>query len=173
MNEWGVVAVVIASVVGPLLLSALNGRQQRGLKQQDWDRQDAVAFAAAQRDEELKVRQEEVAAKAEEAARLLLASNKEALEANQQIGGQLRVIHGLVNSSLTAAIQDTYDQSSLLLLALKAIDKANPTPEGKEAMVQAEAKMTALATTIADRNAAAALMASDAADAQPESNPAA
>jgi hypothetical protein len=168
--------ILIALIVGAfgfagsMGLAYMTNKAARDSKAQDYAREDAVALAAENRDLASQERQAEVATQAAAAADLLLAANKRNTIANEktlaatersasnteQIGGKLDVIHGLVNSALTAAIQDTLDQTIMLRAALTAVDKSNPTPEGKEAIALADKKIADLTVTVDDRNAAAA-----------------
>jgi hypothetical protein len=91
------------SVVAPCVLSVLTGHQARRQQAEDWARQDEVA-------DRLTAAQHAAADKAAEAAELLLESNERVAEAAttqtllaEGVDRKLDAIHGLVNSTLTAA----------------------------------------------------------------------
>jgi hypothetical protein len=92
-----IIVAVIVSTTGPLLLGYLTDRARRRDKKEDYARQDIVAD------------------RAEEAARLLLEENKRVAEATAQTQGQLQEIHTLVNSNLTAAMQAELSACEALL----------------------------------------------------------
>ena len=85
------VEVIVTAIGSPAVLaiisSWLNTRARRSDKKLDWEREDKVAQ------------------KAEEAATLLLASNKVVAKTAEITNGKLDVIHVLVNSNMTAAMQ--------------------------------------------------------------------
>lgn len=118
-GEWAVVFVaLITSVIAPMVLGRVNSASQLRMNAQNWRRQDAVA------------------AKAAEAARLLLAAQQETIKrtdevakvaasADKDITKQLSIIHHLVNSELTAARQTELDQTRQLVAALRRIVSFN------------------------------------------------
>ena len=91
-----ILVAIIVSFVSPVVLALVNAwlhrkdkeqeaEQRRAEKQQDWDRQDAVAEQA------------------EKAAALLLDENRKVAIAAARQGAQLKQIHTLVNSNLDAS----------------------------------------------------------------------
>ena len=106
------ILVAILVVVGPLLLSYLNGRQAQAKETRDYAREDAVAVKV----EEAAARTAAVAVKAEEAADLLLEAQERTIrrtdevarlqaESTGDIGAQLIQIYTLVNSDMTAMME--------------------------------------------------------------------
>jgi replicative DNA helicase len=143
------IALVVA-VIGPIILSWLNGRQRKAEKILDWARQDDVAAEA-------KRQQGEVAAQAAEAARLLLAENKKVAHTAAETNEKLDVIHTLVNSNMTAAMQSEYDATVRELammrevVALKKAAGEQPSPEAVAAIDATEQKIAQLAAELSDR----------------------
>lgn len=123
------VASAITSMTGPILLSALAGKQRREEKAQDWARQDMVADKAA------------------EQAKLLVESQRALLTATKGTHEKLDVIHALTNSTLTIAMQAEYDSMTRELammhevLELKRVGGQEPSEHTKEAIVVTEAKL--------------------------------
>jgi len=73
-----IVVAALASVIGPGILAVLLGRQRSKEKRQDYERQDAVA-------DEAKRQQDEVAATAAEAARLLAEQQTETAKQAERV----------------------------------------------------------------------------------------
>jgi hypothetical protein len=115
-----IVAVVAAvgAVVSPLIMAVLVNRNARQMKSDDYARQDLVAARLNARQDESERKAAEVAAQAAEAAALLVESNLKQEEIAKVQGAKLDQIHTLVNSNLTAAMQDQLDtrQANLVLL---------------------------------------------------------
>lgn len=106
-------------------------------------------------------RQDEVAARAEQVAQRLLASNERAARSATATNQKLDVIHGLVNSNLTSAMQAELDATIRVLLlmrevvALKRAAGQEPSPEAIGAIKATEAKIEELTVVISDRLKAA------------------
>ena len=113
-------------------------------------------------------RQDEVAAKAEEAAKLLLMNQQRALVATEEVARvaaeshtstdrQLERIHTLVNSDRTAALQSWRDQAQLTLLGLKKIIALDndagrpPSPEDLASIDLVESQLVKLNEELDDR----------------------
>jgi hypothetical protein len=120
-----IAVALIVAIVAPALLSILTARQNRANREADYARQDLVAEkverAAGQAAEAallLKERQEAQAAAAARVAERLLANNARDAEDTEVIKGQLKEIHFLVNSTLSAAKEaELYaEKRSLVLL---------------------------------------------------------
>lgn len=145
------VALLVA-VIGPLLLSWLNGRQRKVEKREDYVRQDEIANRAT-----------EVAEQAKKAAVLLVEDNrrvaKTAAAAAQQTFGKLDEIHTLVNSNMTAAMQAELDatvREVAMMREVVALHKAagrKPSAEAAAAIAATEAKIAELRATLEDRHA--------------------
>jgi hypothetical protein len=119
LNETIVVALVV-SIISPTIVALLAGRQQRKAKEQDWAREDAVADKAVL-----------VAKQASAAAQLLLAAQETEAVARQEVArlaaennaataSQLKQIHTLVNSDMTAARQSELNTFRQLIESQKA-----------------------------------------------------
>lgn len=101
MNDTLLVALVVA-VIGPVILVFANGYQRRKERKEDWRRQDEVAKRVAQ-----------------------------VARAAKPIPGQLKSIHALVNSNMTAQMEANLslmkEVMGLKESAGKNIDKASKT----------------------------------------------
>src|SRR5512140_1941118 len=97
------------ATASPIILSALTNTNTRRMREQDWERQD------------------EVARKAADAADALL-------EANKTTNSKLEVIHTLVNSNMTAAMQAELDATERELALMKSVVElhrvAGKAPDG-------------------------------------------
>lgn len=109
-----VVVALIAGVLGPGVLAYITGRQRRDEKREDWARQDAVAAQAAEAAALLLENQTLTLEATEEVARV-------AQESRVDVSEQLKEIHTLVNSDMTAALAVGLEQMTLLLAAQKDI----------------------------------------------------
>ncbi len=137
------VPTVLTSFVAPIMLSVISSKQARADRQEDYARQDKVA------------------AKAEEAARRLVASNTEvaatAKTVASKLNNKLDVIHGLVNSSMTAAMQSELDAvtSNVVLLEqiieLKKSAGQAPTEDALKTVALMQDKMNELKANLTDR----------------------
>lgn len=134
---WEAIALaLIVSVIAPTILAWLTNRNRRAEKTEDWKRLDDVAARAA------------------EAARLLAAEQKRVAEATKTASDKLdtivtttAVIHTLVNSSLTAAIERQ------LFLAKRLLETDDITADEQAAL---KAEIAELGTVLSDRRAQAA-----------------
>jgi len=134
-----VVAVLIGAVVGPVILNVLNNRARRKDKQEDWKREDMVA------------------AKAAEAAKLLLAANERVASQAERANDKLDVIHTLVNSNVTKEMEARLEGSRRELAGLREIvelRKASgqePTEEALATIISTEENVHELENDLADR----------------------
>jgi hypothetical protein len=159
MNET--VTLALIAVGSPLLLSILTGWQlsrakveeakiRREEKEQEYARLDLVAAKA-------EATRQEQASRTEEAAALLLASNLEVANTAKITNGKLDVIHTLVNSSLTGAMQSEADAVArelammLEVVELKRAAGKEPTEEVLAAIDATKAKIAELHAKLADR----------------------
>jgi hypothetical protein len=174
-----VVAVVLfSSVTAPLILAARTERMHREDRKADYARQDKVAADAAEASDKareaaaavaeqaaeaarlLLESQEQVAAhaedarvQAEEAARLLLENNELVERTSAGISGKLGVIHDLVNSSMTAAMQAELDATRRELAMMREVVELN-RQAGREPTVEALAAIEATSARIMELSAA-------------------
>lgn len=134
-----IVVAVIVSVIAPMVVGVMTNRQRRAEKREDWARQDAVAAQAAQ------------------AARLLLAENEKVREAAESTQQKLDVIHVLVNSNMTAAMQAELDATRRDLVSLREVARLNeeagrPMTEDAGAVIaETEQRIAKLAADLRDR----------------------
>jgi hypothetical protein len=141
VNNAVVVALIVlfGTVTSPLFLSYLNNRQRRDERREDYARQDAVAEQAA------------------EAARLLLESNKRVAATAVITNGKLDVIHTLVNSNMTAAMQAELDRTQEVLVMLREVIALNEaagraaSPETLARIDATERKVGELVAALNDR----------------------
>jgi hypothetical protein len=149
-NVYLALIVAIPAMMSPLLMAWLTNRNRAQEKTEDYARQDAVAAKA-----------ELAARKVAEAAELLLASNaqvaKAADEASKATNTKLDVIHTLVNSNMTAAMQAELDSRRIALalmlevVELKKTAGSSPTAEALEAVGAAKGKIVELEAALNDR----------------------
>jgi hypothetical protein len=136
-----------------------SDQRHREDRQADWDRQDSVAAKAAKATEDLAESQKKIADQAAVAARLLLANNERVATSQLETNGRLDVIHGLVNSTLSAAMQSEFDATKRELammrevMALKQSAGLEPTEETIAAIIATETRLAELDQTLIDRKA--------------------
>jgi hypothetical protein len=138
MNE-GIALALIATVVSPMVLGWVTNRQRRMEKEQDWERQD------------------EVAKRAVAATHQLLASSERVADGTAETNEKLEIIHVLVNSRMTAAMQSELN-AIVGELAAKRENISLREAAGEQVTVQAlaaieatERRITELTTNLADR----------------------
>lgn len=159
MQDSIAIALVGAAsgIISPLLLALLINRNRRAEKQEDYKRQDDVATQAAEAAKLLAARQDDAAAKAAEAATLLLAANERVAKDTKITNGKLDVIHGLVNSNMTAAMQAELDarrENLALLLEVVEMKRAaghEPNSETLLLIGAAKGKIAELEAGLSDR----------------------
>jgi len=119
------VIATFASIVSPIVVAVLASRS----KSEEWARQDEVA-------------------------RVLVAADKQKLDAQRMIDIKLETIHKLVNSNLTAALQSEYDARTaelVTLIELTDLKKAQgkqPTAATIDRIAATKAKLTELRITL-------------------------
>jgi hypothetical protein len=160
-----IITAVFASITAPLILAHRTERMHREDRLADYERQDKVARAAERTAVDLIASQKRIADQAAEAAALLLAANERVARTAQVTNGKLDVIHTLVNSNMTAAMQSEYDATVRELammrevLALKQAAGGAPGAEALTAITATEVKLAELAAALEDRARAAARIA--------------
>lgn len=153
-------SAALTSTIAPILLAVIAYRQRRQEKFDEYTRQDQVAARVEDAARKLLQRQDEVAAKAAEAAKLLLANNERVAADAEKANAKLDVIHTLVNSNMTAALQSEMDATTRELammrevVELKRAAGSDPTTEVLAAIEATKMKLGELAATLADRLAA-------------------
>jgi len=132
-----ILAIVITSILGPCVLMLLTGHQRSKEKQEDWRREDIVAEKAA------------------EAAKLLLAENKKVAASAKEASGKLDAIHILVNSNMTAAMEAQLVALQGQLVVMNRLAKIeDPTVNEQAAINAVEKQIAELTATVRDRLAA-------------------
>lgn len=134
MNDQVYLALIVAipTFLSPLIMAWLTSRNLRKVKEQDWARQDAVAAR-------LKENNESVATLA------------------TQSHNQLKVIHRLVNSTLTAALQARLDANKKALALMHQIIEMNrlsgvePSTDALADIAASEKEVEDLELNIAER----------------------
>lgn len=155
---WGLAIVaLLTAVIGPVTLAHLQGKQQLAAKLEDWRRQDEVAARAAEVAKQLLAKQEETAQKTREAAELLVENNKVVAETAEITNGKLDQIHTLVNSNMTEALQSELDsvraQLAMMreLITFKVAQGVEPSEETAATLKALEIKAQKLAANLKDR----------------------
>jgi hypothetical protein len=153
--------VAVLVLAGPLLLSWLTQRHSRQTKADDNARLDLVAERAEEAARLLAERQDAAADRAAEAAQALVAANAEvaavAARAAEVVGDKLDVIHTLVNSSLTAAVQAELDATIRELAMMHEVMELRqaagkpPSPEREDAVAATEARIVEVRLQLDDR----------------------
>jgi hypothetical protein len=160
-NFYGVALALVVSVVAPSVLAIITGWQRRADKQEDYRRQDQVAALAKQANDDAAKKAQDVADQAASAAKLLVDDNKKvataAIAASTKVQGKLEVIHTLVNSNLTDAIQSNLDSVARELSLLHRLP--NPTDADTQAMVIASNKITSMQKVLDTRHKSADMAA--------------
>jgi hypothetical protein len=152
-----IITAVFASITAPLILAHRTERMHREDRLADYERQDKVARAAERTAVDLIASQKRIADQAAEAAALLLAANERVARTAQVTNGKLDVIHTLVNSNMTAAMQSEYDATVRELammrevLELKEAAGREPGREAQAAIAATEARLAELAAALEDR----------------------
>ena len=136
-------SILATSLISPSILAYFINRSRRVDKKLDWEREDKVAK------------------KAEEAAKLLLESNKQiaetAAQSHLETNQKLEVIRVDVNSNMTAAMKAeldaTVDQLTLMheVVALKKAQGIEPTKEIVARIAAKGERINELKATLKDR----------------------
>jgi len=154
---WLALIVAFSSSIGPLILAVVSTALRNVERRHDYARQDAVAAQAAVAAKLLIERQDEVAAQAREAASLLLESNKSVAATAAMTNQKLDIIHTLVNSNMTAAMQAEFDATVRELAMMRevvALNKAagrEPHQEALSAILATSHKIEELKANLDDR----------------------
>jgi hypothetical protein len=97
---WVALVAVFTSVTAPLMLAYMNSRQQRKTRDEDYARQDQVAAKAAQAAQDLVRVQTEAARESAETARLLLENQKANLAGTQEVARVAAAASATANAKL-------------------------------------------------------------------------
>lgn len=146
-----------ASITAPLILARQAEKMRRQDREADWDRQDEVARRAANATATVAASQKRIADQAAKAAEALLEANAKVAATADETNGKLDVIHALVNSQMTAAMQSEYDATVRELAMMQEViglRRAAGHEPSQEALLAAEAtqaKIAELAARLEDR----------------------
>lgn len=149
-NVYLALIVAVPAMLSPLLLSWLTNRNSRRDREQEWERQDRVAERAAEASRKLLARQDTAIAVQEEALRA--ATTDRALTQSQ-----LKALHTLGNSGLTAALKAELNSTRRELTALREImtlkvAAGRPSNGNTKVVIEmAERRIEELETNLADR----------------------
>lgn len=141
MNQAVTLGIVVAfaGMIGPVLLAIVGSRSRRAEKEQDWAREDEVAARAAKT-----------------AAALLAATDRTGAKV-EQVDGKVDVIHTLVNSGMTAAIESELEATVLSLASMREVAALRketgrkPSTSTLAAIKAAEQRLALLRKTLAER----------------------
>jgi hypothetical protein len=167
---------IFASITAPAILLHRTEAQHREDRDADWKRQDAaalklqqtqdaqaaaaeeVARRAAQAAENLAASQKDIADRAAQAATDLVASQKltasTLLDANNKTNGKLDVIHTLVNSNMTTAMENELVSAERELAMMQEVIELKRTLLRQEPTIEALAAIEASKSKIAELVAA-------------------
>jgi len=130
----GFLGLIVTAIGAPMLLARQLNAQRREEKKEDWAREDKVA------------------AKAAEAATLLVASNERAAQSAEEANGKLDVIHTLVNSNMTAAMEaQLVALQGQLVMMNRLAEITDPTVDEAAAIKAVQGQIAELTATLKDR----------------------
>lgn len=146
-----IIVALIAGVLGPTVLAFITGIQRA---------RDDRRAADIRREERLEdyARQDAVAAQAEKAVNLLQESQAKIADVAHTTNGKLDVIHTLVNSNMTAAMQAELDATVRELALMHEIIEmkrkvgSEPMADSISALALTEARIIELQNNLNDRN---------------------
>jgi len=161
---WFALIITTPGVLGPIFRAMYNSFAATKARIRDWNRQDAVAarveMAAEQAKEAARLlveRQDAAAGKAAEAATLLVRNTANVAEAAAATNQKLDVIHTLVNSSMTAAMQSELEATRRLvsglveIIDLKKAAGTDPTTEALALVKATNDRIAELSAALSDR----------------------
>jgi len=139
-------AVVVTSIVAPVVLTFFTGHQRREDKREDWARQDQVKA--------------DLMAENKRVADVLQAENRKVMESSQLTQEKLNEVHTLVNSNLTAELRDGRDSTQRILalmgevIELRRASGKEPTAETLAVYESTRRKLAEQDAVLADRTPA-------------------
>jgi hypothetical protein len=154
---WPALIVAVPAFVGPWIAIRANGRERRKDQKLTWDRDDQVAAKAKEAADLLLAAQQETIARTDEVARHVAAANMETTAKLDALDVQGKAIHVLVNQKLTDVTERALGATLALLEVLEstAADQAaagRPVPATTEARIErARKEVAALRGTLAER----------------------
>lgn len=152
------VQLAVVATISPLILAVVTRYLNRSDKREDWARQDAVASRVAA-----------AAVKVEKVAKTAAKNQSTTDKKLDDLAEGQREIHTLVNSNMTATMQDSHDSTVRELIALREITRlteasgATPDPATAIAIEMAEAKVAELEVTLSAREEAQSIVEQQAA----------
>jgi hypothetical protein len=155
------VVAIFSSVTAPIILSHRTERMHREDQLEQYRREDEVA-------REAKITAQALAGQQDTIIRQQKETSRDARETAQKTDGKLDVIHGLVNSTLSAAMTSEMDAlvtSAAMMREVMDLKKSmgrEPSREAVIALQSTEAKIAELRTALADRTKQAEALASHA-----------
>ena len=147
----------LSSILSPFLMAWLVNRAAVKRKIDGDARADLVAERLMKRQDEAERKAADVADQAARAAELLVVSNRKQEEIAKVQGAKLDQIHTLVNSNLSAALQDQLDARTATLVILRETVAAkqqfgiSPSAETIAAIDANQIKVEELGAQLADR----------------------
>lgn len=153
----GAVIVAVLAILGQGFQRRHDAQIRAREKKEDWARQDLVAQRLQERGDAAAARAQEVAVQTQQAAQLLLVNNEAVAAQSRAANTKLDVIHTLVNSNMTAALQDGLDSNRAQLvtlrelISLKVAQGEEPDEETKAMLHALEEKVGKLAANLRDR----------------------
>lgn len=162
MNEtaWIAIIVAIGTVISPIVLLVLQNIGKARERRQEIEAQTAKEARDYARQDLVAARAEAVAAKAAEAATLLVAANRRSDAKLDILTRVTTETHGLVNSQYTAVLKaklDALETGVVLMKEIVAMNKAagrDPNGGATSEIRSATAKIDELKTLIAEREKA-------------------
>jgi len=157
----GAAVAITVSVGLPLMTKFLEAKTRANEKEADYHRQDELAQRAIDAAQAAALRAEKATM---ELATATATTNEKLLAAAKTADDQLKVLHTMGNSTLTAAKQEAFDATTLTLaMALQTVaitEKGGqvPTKELLAAIETARGKIIALRTELDQRIAADTLV---------------
>ena len=167
----------LLGALAPVLLIRANGRERRKDQLATWARDDEVARKAEEAARALLAAQHESIARTDEVAARLARSDSATMRKLDELDRQGKTIHALVNAKLTAVTEQALVATVALLDALEAtaadqFEQGRPVPPRIEARIErARKEVTALRGTLSERAAQQAEIDAEVANQAGESAP--
>jgi hypothetical protein len=155
-----ILVALIAGVFGPSLMLYQQGKQEkaRAVRERKWREEERLRLEAeVLRHEKEEADRKEVADQAARAANLLLEENKRVRLTAEQTQEKLDVIHILVNSNMTAAMQAELDATRRDLASLREVARLNEeagrslSDEARQVIEDTQLRISKLDAELRDR----------------------
>lgn len=148
------VAALFGTVISPIIISRNVNKAAAAARREEREHETANRLADYVRQDEVAARAEVAAKQAAEVARLLLQDNQKVSQVQTAIATQLGDIHTLVNNNLSQAIINERDARVDQLRALRELVTLQGNavlPETVAAIQSLEAKVVELNSVLTDR----------------------